>query len=445
MLNTSAAEQQVSIEEIRNYYISGCKQSSDFKTGLEYERLPVSVKTGKNVDYSEENGINNLLGKIGKNKGWCYITDDYNIIGLRNPEKTITLEPGCQFEYSIFPLKSISEIKSSIEKTDKEIKHHLEESGIALLNYGVSPIVTYRNINLIPKRRYKIMAKYMWGILADVMMRETAGFQCAFDYESEEDAAEKFIVANKLSPFVTAMFANSPIRGGVDTGYKSFRALSWLNTDNERCGFAFNLDDAFTFDTYIRKILKAPVIFVEKEGLPVEINGRINFETYMQNGFEGFVPTMKDYMLSANLCFPEVRMNDFIEIRNQDCNRKELVLAGLALYKGILYNKDALNETKNLLKPFKHIDFSELRYDVPRLALESEIKGQKISEICKEILKISENGLKKQGFNEEKYLDAIKEYTMSGISPADEILKNWNGSWDKNPQKLIEWVIKQNA
>lgn len=82
------------------------------------------------------------------------------------------------------------------------------------------------------------MAKYLWGILADVMMRETAGIQCCIDFKSEEDAMRKFKLANKLSPFMTAMFANSPIRGGVDTGYKSFRALAWLNTDNDRCGFA---------------------------------------------------------------------------------------------------------------------------------------------------------------------------------------------------------------
>lgn len=440
MFNTSANVQEVTIEDIRNYYKSGCKKTC--KIGLEYERLPISAKTGKNADYSAEFGINNLLKKIGRANDWIYITDDYNIIGLRNSEKTITLEPGCQFEYSIFPLDTIDEIKSSIDKTDKEITKYLEESDIALLNYGVSPIVTYKNINLIPKRRYKIMAKYLWGILSDVMMRETAGFQCAFDYQSEEDCARKFILSNKLSPFVTAMFANSPVRGGVETGYKSFRALSWLNTDNERCGFAFNLDDAFNFDTYIRKILKAPIIFVEKEGLPLEINGRINFETYINKGFEGFVPTMDDYMLSANLCFPEVRLNNFIEIRNHDCCKKELVLAGLALYKGILYDKIALEEVEDLFRGFKHIDFSELRYDVPRFGLESTIKGIKISDIAKEIIKISEKSLKNSGSGEWKYLDSIKEYTYNNISPADEILKNWHGAWCKNPQKLIQWLIK---
>ena len=43
------------------------------------------------------------------------------------------------------------------------------------------------------------------------------------------------------------MYANSKIRGGVDTGYKSFRALAWLNTDNERCGFATKFQDSNSY------------------------------------------------------------------------------------------------------------------------------------------------------------------------------------------------------
>ena len=82
------------------------------------------------------------------------------------------------------------------------------------------------------------MADYLWGILSDVMMRETAGIQVGIDFSSEEDAIAKLHLAGLISPFMTAIFANSKMRGGVDTGYKSFRALAWLNTDNDRCGLA---------------------------------------------------------------------------------------------------------------------------------------------------------------------------------------------------------------
>ena len=118
------------------------------------------------------------------------------------------------------------------------------------------------------------------------MMRETAGIQCCIDFSSEEDAMRKFKLANKLTPFMTAMFANSPIRGGVDTGYKSFRALSWLNTDNDRCGFCGKISEEFSFEEYIDCILKTPMIFIQRENLPFEINGDITFEEFLTNGWE---------------------------------------------------------------------------------------------------------------------------------------------------------------
>lgn len=445
MLNIQLEEKEVTRADIRAYYESGVKSEKDLRVGVEYERLPIFDVTGANVDYYHEFGICNLLRRFAKEDNWDYITDDFNIIGLKKGHQTITLEPGCQFEYSLTPKTTISELKTDIEKLDGALKKCLDDFGITLLNYGVSPLVTYKSINLIPKHRYKIMAKYLWGILSDVMMRETAGIQCCLDYTSEEDASRKFVLANKLVPFMSAIFANSPIRGGVETGYKSFRALSWLNTDNDRCGFALNLDEEFTFDTYIDKVLKTPMIFINKEELPIDLNGRINFEQYMSKGWEGFLPTMTDYKLQANLCFPEVRLNRFLEIRNQDCVRKDLLLSILAMYKGLLYNSVAMDEVEELLKEFIHLDYSELRYEVPRYALQARIKHRKVADIAKELIKIAEKSLKSQKCHEAKYLGAIKSYTMKGVTPADEILKNWHGSWNKDIKKMLRWLIKQSA
>ena len=277
------------------------------------------------------------------------------------------------------------------------------------------------------------------------MMRETAGIQVGIDYRSEEDAMRKFRLANLMMPFATAMYANSKIRGGVDTGYKSFRALAWLNTDNERCGFATRFDNNMTFKDYVNLLLETPMIFINKEELPIDLNGRINFEQYMSKGWEGFLPTMTDYKLQANLCFPEVRLNRFLEIRNQDCVRKDLLLSILAMYKGLLYNSVAMDEVEELLKEFIHLDYSELRYEVPRYALQARIKHRKVADIAKELIKIAEKSLKSQKCHEAKYLGAIKSYTMKGVTPADEILKNWHGSWNKDIKKMLRWLIKQSA
>ena len=433
-------QEKLDKKEILKLFKSGCKSCEQQKIGIEYERLPIFSVTSKAADYSSEFGVCNFLRNFAKEENWDYITDDYNIIGLKQGHDTVTLEPGCQIELSLKPEKTIDELKKRIDELDKQMKPILDKSGISLLNYGVSPLSTHKSISLIPKKRYHLMAKYLWGILSDVMMRETAGIQCCIDFESEEDAMDKFRIANKLAPFMTAMFANSPIRGGVETGYKSFRALSWLNTDNDRCGFVGQIDDRFSFEEYIDYVLQSPMIFINRESGTIPVNGKINFSEFIENGFEDFTANLDDFKLHANLYFPEVRLRNFVEIRNHDCSGKGLQYAILAIYKGILYSHSAMKEVEELLKPFEYRDFSELRYNVPKSALNTKFGQYFVKDIAKEILYIAEKSLIEMDTGEEKYLDAIKEYTLNGITPADVIIRNWNGLWNKDIKKLIKFV-----
>ena len=425
-------------KEILDLFLSGCKDTQSI--GIEYERLPIFSSTIRAVDYGSTFGICNLLRNFAREENCDYITDDYNIIGLKQEHDTITLEPGCQFELSLKPESSIAQVKAKVDKLDCQLKPILNKFGIKLLNYGVSPLSTHRNISLIPKNRYRIMAKYLWGILSDVMMRETAGIQCCIDFSSEEDALRKFKIANKLIPFMTAMFANSPIRGGVETGYKSFRALSWLNTDNDRCGFVGQIDEDFSFEEYIDYVLETPMIFINKHSEVFPVNGEITFKEFMTSGYLGFDADIDDFKLHANLFFPEVRLRNFIEIRNHDCVGNGLQYSILAIYKSILYNNSAMDEIEELLKDFDYQDFSELRYEVPKNALATQIKGIFVKDIACEILKIAEKYLKIENKNEEKFLEPIKELAFAGLCPADIIIKNWNSVWRKNIKNLIEYV-----
>ena len=424
-------------DEILKLYSSGCKNKTDFGIGLEYERLPISSSTMKAKDYWD--GVEDFLIGFAKENNWTYITDENNIIGLKNLHDTITLEPGSQIELSIQPEKTVFDLKNKIERLNSIIKLALPND-TTLLEYGVSPYSTSKSINLIPKRRYKLMAVYLWGILSDVMMRETSGIQCGIDFSSEEDAVRKYKLANKLSPFMTAMFANSPIRGGVNTGYKSFRALSWLNTDNDRCGFYGKISEEYSFEDYIDRVMKTPMIFVQRDGIPINFNGNITFEEFIEEGYEGLSAKIEDYELQANLCFPEVRMRNFLEIRNHDCVSGDLKYSIPAIYKGIMYDEDALKETEDLLKPLQYKDFSELRYNVPKHALNTKIKNHEIKDYAKEIINIAENSLRRIGQGEEIFIEPIKELVADGLCPADIIIKNWDGIWHRDIRRLIDYI-----
>lgn len=444
MLEAKKKPEVVNIKDILSSFKKGFKNTKDHKVGIEFERLPISSIDYRMVDYSKENGIYDLLRNFAKLDGWEYITDDYNIIGLKKDEDMITLEPGCQFELSLKPEKNIENIKTKIDNFNKRINPILRKYEINLLEYGISPVSTYKHINLIPKKRYHIMADYLWGILSDVMMRETAGIQACYDFSSEEDAMKKFRIANIISPIMTAMFANSPIRGGVDTGYKTFRGLSWLNTDNERCDFMskklFEKRGDYDFLDYITEVLKTPMIFIVRNEKPIEILGKINFEEFMKHGFEGYTATLDDFKLHANLYFPEVRLRNFIEIRNHDCANHGMQYSILAIYKGLLYNEKALKDVEKLMSKFTYNNIREFRYNVPKNALHSKIGKYWAKDIAKELLKIAQISLKENDEGEEDFLEPIMDLTPYGISPADVILGNWNGSWDKDVSKLVKYL-----
>lgn len=444
MQGIDVSEEKVDLKSIEQLFQAASKSSENFTIGVEFERLPISTKDYKMVDYSTENGIYDLLRTFAKLDGWDYITDDYNIIGLQRGEDRITLEPGSQLELSLKPENKISDLKSKMDNFNKKIMPILKKFNINLLEYGISPVSTYKHINLIPKKRYHIMADYLWGILSDVMMRETAGIQACYDFSSEEDAIRKFRIANILSPFMSAMFANSPIRGGVDTGYKTFRGLSWLNTDNERCSFMskklFRDKNHYGFKDYVNEILQTPMIFIVRNNKPVEILGKINFEQFMNDGFNGYNATLEDFKLHANLYFPEVRLRNFIEIRNHDCANHGMQYSILAMYKGLLYNNKALEDVEQLLSKFSYNQIMEFRYNAPRTALDTKIGKYAVKDIARDILQLAQTALKENGEGEENFLEPILELTPYGLSPADLILSNWNGSWNKDISKLIKYL-----
>ena len=137
-------KEKLSYDSIYHLYKNGCKEEKNI--GMEYERIPVDRKTFESVSYYGFYGVCELLKEFASIDNWDYILDNEEIIGLKKLHDTITLEPGSQIEMSLEPQKSVSELKNKVEQIDSVLALLLDKYGIKLLNYGVSPISTYKNI-----------------------------------------------------------------------------------------------------------------------------------------------------------------------------------------------------------------------------------------------------------------------------------------------------------
>ena len=421
MLLTSKSEMIYDRRQLLEIFLSGCKTSQNI--GVETEKLLVYKSSRKAVEYSD---VVKILSQFNE-KIWQRVYENENLMGLKSDIGTISLEPGSQIELSLKPFECLSEINDILKDYYNQLNEYAQNIGAEVLDIGAHPVSTYENINVIPKKRYEYMTKYLptKGLTPFVMMRETAGIQVNFDYKSEDDAIRKLSLATKMSPFISAIYANSPIRDNKLNGYKSFRANSWLNVDNDRCGYIsqklFDKNEHFSFDDYVEVLLDVPMIFIQRGNNCYQTNQ--TFRDFMQNGFGDIKAEISDWETHLSLYFPDVRLKNYVEIRNHDAQNFEMTKSVFAFWKGIIYNQNAMEEIEKILNKFEYEDYMQLREDSPKYAIESRIKNYKILDFIKEFFDISYSSLKENNLNEEDYLNCVYECISLGKTKADYLIK----------------------
>jgi len=419
LLTNNTSDFILNKNRLAEVFYAGCKTAENI--GVESEKLLVYKNTNKAVTYED---ISIILNSFDTSK-WQRLYENGNILGLKGKYGTISIEPGSQIEISLNPMARIKEITEKLSDFYALLNVYAGKIGAVVLDRGIQPVSTYENINVIPKKRYEFMTKYLpsKGLKPFIMMRETAGIQANFDYKSEEDAIKKLSLALKMSPVISAIYSNSPVRGGRNTGYKSYRANSWLNVDEKRCGYIsrklFEKGSDFTFKDYADVLLDVPMIFIQRGNDYIETS--MTFGEFMQNGCEGLTARMSDWENHISLFFPDVRLKSYIEIRNHDAQNEKMTFSVPAFWKGIIYNNDAMDEIEKILCKYDYEDFIELRKNAPVFGINAKLRNIPVIDYVKEFFDISYQSLKETNAGEEKYLEPVYEYIALKKVPADNI------------------------
>ncbi len=447
-MKTDASTLRIDQTWISHYFEQFYKEPKDFLMGLEAELIGVYEKTGEAVPYAGGNGIEGILQDLIQFFHWEPIEEAGKIIALKRDTSEIHLEPGGQLELSGTPFSKLKDNLKEIQNYYEELKNVSQGKGIAWVELGSQPFSSLSSISWVPKTRYQIMRDYFSkkGGLGHSMMKQTATLQANLDYSCEEDAMKKLRTAMVLAPVMIGLFANSPILDGHFKNAMSTRAIAWQNTDSDRCGLISEiLVDEPRFQDYLKYLERVPVIFMLREGRWISLPS-ISFKRFLEGGYSHFLPEEIDWELFLTSIFTEARLNPFVEIRSADRNKLALSSGMLALWKGLLLNSQAREAVWSLLRSVS----SENRQNALRDAAQKGFQGQygpfKIQDLGEELLKLASNALKdlwEQDIvkeDERHYLGSIEELLKEGQSPAEKILKSWQGSWNQNPQDLITYA-----
>ncbi|KIC16057.1 glutamate--cysteine ligase [Leisingera sp. ANG-Vp] len=436
-------------EQLAEYLADGCKPKEDWRIGTEHEKFGYCKDTLKPLPYAGERSILAVLEGLRDGHGWAPLTEGDNLIGLTKDGANISLEPGGQLELSGAPLETIHETCDEVNAHLRDVKDIADKIGVGFIGLGAAPIWKHEDMPLMPKGRYKLMDGYMQqvGTMGTTMMRRTCTVQVNLDFSSEADMVQKLRVALALQPVATALFANSPFLDGRPNGHKSWRARVWRDLDADRTGMLpFVFEEGFGFEAWVEYALDVPMYFVYRNGEYINALG-MSFRDFLKGelpALPGETPTLSDWADHLTTIFPEARIKKFIEMRGADGGPWRRLCALPAFWVGLTYDQSALDAAWDLVKGWDAETRDALRVAASEQGLQAKVNGISMHELAREVVAISESGLKarhKPGAgglvpDETHFLNALKDSLDSGKVPADELLERYNGAWGEDLSRI---------
>ncbi|MEL6336418.1 MAG: glutamate--cysteine ligase [Pseudomonadota bacterium] len=427
-------------DDLAGYLASGCKPREDWRIGTEHEKFGYCLETHKPIPYDGERSIRGLLEGLRDGFGWAPVEEAGNIIGLEKDGANVSLEPGGQLELSGAPLETIHQTCDEVNSHLAEVREVADRLGMGFIGLGAAPEWRFEDMPRMPKGRYRLMTEYMEkvGTHGTQMMYRTCTVQVNLDFSSEADMVQKLRVALALQPVATALFAASPFFEGQPNGWLSWRARVWRDVDRDRTGMLpWVFEDGMGFERWVDYALDVPMYFVYRSGEYVDARGQ-SFRDFLEGrlpALPGEVPTLSDWGDHLTTIFPEARIKKFIEMRGADGGPWRRLCALPALWVGLLYDQGALDAAWDLCKGWSAEDREALRHDAAKTGLGAEVAGRRLQAVATKVLDIAEAGLKARARasafdrDEVHFLNALREITTSGITPAEEMLSRYHGAW----------------
>lgn len=425
------------LDELLEYFQGAERPREQHKVGLEHEKFVYPMDGARAVPYDGAAGIRALLDALEPHGYQAFRESPQSpVIALQKGEASISLEPGGQLELSGTAFKTAREAHRENEAHLAEVKAAASRLGLGLVALGYRPFDRVPEMPWMPKTRYRTMRETLGarGTLALDMMLMTATGQVSLDWESEADCARKVTLTSRLTPLLVALYANSPLKDGKPSGFMSYRSNVWTDVDNARCGYqGFMLDGSFSYRAYAEWALDAPMLFLRRDGQ--YLTPKRTFRQHLKDGFEGKPADYADWVDHLSTMFPEVRIKKVMEVRGADCVPAAQTGALVALWRGLLYDPQAMDEAEKLLPRYplaRQLEFQEV---ARRDGLRGRFDGRELAPLARDMVAIARRGLERLDPQDAPLLDVLAELAESGRSLADRVLEQWTR--DPDPARLM--------
>ncbi|MFJ1749428.1 ergothioneine biosynthesis glutamate--cysteine ligase EgtA [Streptomyces sp. NPDC088116] len=247
--------------------------------------------------------------------------DDLRTLRLRS---ALTFEPGGQLELSSPPAESLMECITTTAADLDAVRPALRTAGLRLSGLGHDP--WHSPHRMLREPRYDAMEAYLdrIGPAGRAMMRSTASIQVCLDAGHEEPGplgyGRRWQLAHLLGAVLVAAFANSPMREGGQTGWRSTRQAMWAELDPART--AAPSARSGPREAWATHALDAPVMCIRADRGPWSVPEGLSFRDWIRSGLPR-PPVRADLDYHLTTLFPPIRPRGHLELRMIDAQPGE--------------------------------------------------------------------------------------------------------------------------
>jgi glutamate--cysteine ligase len=275
----------------------------------------------------------------------------------------LTTEPGGQLELSSLPADSVAECVRATAADLAALRAAVADAGLELAGFGLDPFRPPRRVLDLP--RYAAMEAFFdrggpWG---RQMMCGTASVQVSLDAGDDSDGHTgyrwRWQLLHAIGPVLVAAFANSPLREGRPTGWKSSRQQVWTRMDPGRTKPPPLAGDADLPAAWAAYALDAQVMCVREDGsgdwsAPPGL--RLRDWLRGSDGSALRAPTTEDLTYHLSTLFPPVRPRGHFELRMIDAQPGDGWVVPVAVVSALLSDAQAADAAMAAAERLWHPD-----------------------------------------------------------------------------------------
>jgi ergothioneine biosynthesis glutamate--cysteine ligase EgtA len=271
---------------------------------------------------------------------------------------SLTVEPGGQLELSSAPVATLGELLEVTGRDLAALRDAASTVGLELCGYGLDPLRPPRRVLDLP--RYVAMERFFdregpWG---RQMMCGTASVQVCVD-AGEDSAGEsgyrsRWRLMHAIGPVLVAAFANSPLRDGEPTGWRSARQQVWANMDPGRTRAPAENGDPR--DAWTAYALDAELMCVrELQSQDWTAPPGLTFRDWLRGGQAAppglRPPTREDLDYHLSTLFPPVRPRGHMELRMIDAQSGDGWIVPAAVVSALAGDMQAADDAMAAAEP----------------------------------------------------------------------------------------------